>query len=312
MAKRAGAVLLGVAALAGCSSGHSHRGTVPWANRPLPRYTAPQPGLISYSTTAPACRAAQLRVSWERNGVAAGSLGERFAFENTGSKPCLLHGYPRTSAVAPDGRHVVLQPRLGGGLGGQLSSADLAPGGHVFLDFATSDCGCTCLRPNPTRYRRLVFHLPEGGSVQGGRFTLTKDCFLEMSRFGLPERYAEPHAKPGTAGTLHVRTHAPRTAKAGTVLHYSVELVNSTNRTVELSPCPGYTESMYTRAAHTSRSLRLNCDSVHSIAPHGRVRYAMELAIPRRASGAAKLGWSLDTPTGPLAGGVSVVQVLAA
>jgi uncharacterized protein DUF4232 len=313
MDRRAAVLVLGVAALAaGCSSGHAQRGTVPWANRPLPLYSAPQPRLISYPTTAPACRAAQLRVSQGRNGVAAGSLGEEFVFTNTGAAPCLLRGSPTVSGAAPDGRRVALRPRRVGGLRGQLSPADLAPGGRVFLDFGTSDCGCTCVRPHPTRYRHLVFRLPRGGSVPGGRLTLVVDCWLEMSRFGLPEQYGEPHARPGTVGTLRARVRAPQTARAGTVLHYSIELVNPSNRAVELSPCPGYTESVYTPTAHVSRSFRLDCDSVHSIRPHGRTRYAMELAIPRHASGTAKLGWSLDTPTGRSAGSVAIVEILAA
>jgi len=44
---------------------------------------------------------------------------------------------------------------------------------------------------------------------------------------------------------------------------------------------------------------------VRAIPAHGRVGYAMRLAVPRRAkSGYAKLGWSLNTPTGPFVGGV--------
>jgi hypothetical protein len=308
MARRATLVALALLA-AGCSSAHERRGTEPWVNRPLPTYRSPEPNLISYSTTAPACRADQLRVGKRPNGVAAGSLGQEFVFENTGSKPCLLRGYPTISAVAPDGRRVVLHPRLGGGLAGQLSPADLAPGGRVFLDLGTSDCGCTCTRPHPTRYRDLVFRLPQGGSVQGGRLTLIEDCYLMMSVFGLPERVAEPHAKPGTAGTLRARARIPRTVKAGTILRYSVELVNPTARTVTLSPCPGYTESVYTPSGQAHRSFRLNCDSVHAIQPHRRVRYAMQLAIPRRASGYAKFGWSLDRPTGPFAVGGATILV---
>jgi len=45
---------------------------------------------------------------------------------------------------------------------------------------------------------------------------------------------------------------------------------------------------------------------VRAIPAHGRVGYAMRLAVPRRAKfGYAKLGWSLNTPTGPLSAGLS-------
>jgi len=190
--------------------------------------------------------------------------------------------------------------------------ADIPPGRRVVLNLGTSDCGCTCLRPHPTIYRHLEFGLPQGSSVPGGRFTLIKDCYLETSRFGLPENDIEPQAQLGTPGTLVARGRSPQSVKAGSIFQYTVELSNPTDDVVTLSPCPGYTEGVYTPSAHVSHSFRLNCDAVHSIRPHGRVRYAMELAIPRRASGFAKIGWSLNTPTGPYVAIVPLVQVLAA
>jgi hypothetical protein len=306
-------VPLAFAALAaGCSSAHAQREVVPWVDRPLPHYSAPQPSLVRYSTSAPPCKARQLHVLGRRDGVATGHRFEEFVFTNTSTKTCLLRGYPKITAQAPDGRRIVLHARLGGTFAGQLLAADIEPGRRVLLNLGTSDCGCTCLRPHPIVYRHLEFGLPEGGSVPGGRVTLIKDCYLEMSRFGLPRHDIEPQAEFGTPGTLIARTRSPLSAKAGTVLHYTVELTNPTNRTVTLSPCPGYTESVYTPSAHTSRSFRLNCDAIHSIPPHGHARYAMKLEIPRRASGDAKLGWSLNTPTGPFAAALPLVQILAA
>jgi hypothetical protein len=40
------------------------------------------------------------------------------------------------------------------------------------------------------------------------------------------------------------------------------------------------------------------------------MRYAMRLAVSRKASGLAKVAWSLDTPTGPFTAGA--VRIAAA
>lgn len=310
MGKRVAPVLLVVATLTGCSSGHAQRGVVPWVDRPLPHYSAPEPTFVRYSMSAPPCKARQLHVLGRRDGVATGHRFEQFVFTNTSAAACLLRGYPTITAEAPDGRRVVLHARHGGTFGGPLVPADIPPGRRVVLNLGTSDCGCTCLRPHPTIYRHLEFGLPQGGSVPGGRLTLIKDCYLDMSRFGLPRNDIEPQAQLGTPGTLVARARPPQSVKAGSLFHYTVELSNPTSRTVTLSPCPGYTENVYTPSGQTVRSYRLNCDSVHSIAPHEGVRFAMQLAIPRTASGFAKLGWSLDTPTGPVT--AAALQVLAA
>ena len=75
-----------------------------------------------------------------------------------------------------------------------------------------------------------------------------------------------------------------------------------------LQPCPGYTQSLYTPRASVHRSFGLNCDSVQVIPAHRRVRYAMQLEVPRRAApGTGKFGWGLDTATGPFVGRVIAV-----
>jgi hypothetical protein len=278
---------------------------VQWVNRPVPLYVTPEPRLIRYPTLARPCRAAQLRVSQGRSGVGLGNRLEELVFTNLGAKPCLLRGYPTISAEPPAGGRRLLRVRRGGTYFGRLVPADLPPGGHVFLDFGTSNCGCRCEGGRrPVRYHHLVFTLPQGGSVQAERVSITEDCFLSMSEFGLPQRYAEPQARPRTAGKLHARLRLPAAVRAGTTLFYTVTLSNPTSTTVVLRPCPGHTEALYVSGLVVRRSFALNCDSVHAIAAHGQVRYAMRLVVPRKvAPGTAKLGWTLNTPTGPSAGG---------
>ncbi len=53
------------------------------------------------------------------------------------------------------------------------------------------------------------------------------------------------------------------------------------------------------------RSFALNCEAARSIGAHARVRYEMKLRVPKGARpGAAKIGWNMDTSTGPFTGGV--------
>jgi hypothetical protein len=172
----------------------------------------------------------------------------------------------------------------------------------VFLDFATSS-GCEGGRKPAVRYRRLIFTLPRGGTVRAGAVSISEVCGLSISQFGLPERYAQPRARSGTAGTLLARIRLPSRVRAGSALRYSITLSNPTRRTVVLRPCPGYTQGLYTTAAIVHRSYRLNCDTVHDIRAHQRVRYALRLLVPGRAGpGIAKIGWNVNTPTGPFAG----------
>jgi len=291
-------LLLLLFVLPGCSSAKhaSSGGPVPWVNRPRPHYALPGPKLVHYPTTAAPCRASQLRVSRRRNAAATSNLLEELVFKNVGARTCLLRGYPTISADTPTGRRV-LHPGHATFFG-PLFPSDMPPGGHVFLDFGTSDCVCHCVRPGPAHYRNFGFTLPSGGSVSAGRVSIDVDCFLDVSAFGLPERYLEPRARRGTVGTLKARISVPRTVRAGATIHYTVTLTNATDVAVSLRPCPSYTDGL-------GRSFGLNCDTVHGIPPHGHVEYEMRLQLPEKArDGIAKIAWRLDTATGPATAGV--------
>jgi Protein of unknown function (DUF4232) len=293
VSRRSLAASVVLVAACGCSS-HARRASdavVPWVNRPLPLYTAPEAKLVAYPVSAPLCRAGQLRVGAGRTGVGLGNRLEELVFTNVGPRPCLLRGHPTITA---GGR--TLHPQLGGTYFGRLVPADLASGGHVFLDFATGTA-CDNGQRMPLHDRGLVVTLPQGGRVRAPRLSITDICGLSMSDFGLPERYAEPR--------LRARVELPSVARAGTTLRYSVVLSNPTAAKVAMRPCRGYTESAFAAGVVVRRSFALDCDSVHAVPAHGSVRYAMELKLPGRSpAGLAKLGWSLDTPVGPYAGGV--------
>ncbi len=300
--------LLGVAALTGCASQRAS-GVVPWVNRPLPLYRTPSPKLIHYPTTASLCRAGQLRVSTGQVGAATGNLSEPLVFTNVGLRPCLLRGYPAVSAATTSRGRRTLHPRHGTFFGSYIP-ADLAPQHHVFLDFGTSS-GCEGGDKPVVHYRHLVFTLPEGGKLSGGRASIFEQCGLAISEFGLPARYGPVAARPGTPGTLKATVKIAARLRAGTKeLDYVVTLSNPTATRVRLVPCPGYTEGVYAPGVTALRSIALDCDSVHSVPADGHVDYAMRLALPHPLrAGIAKLGWSLDTANGPFAGrGLVVVK----
>jgi hypothetical protein len=297
---------LGLMAVAGCTSDRSSApgGVVPWVNRPLPLYHTPQPQLIRYPATAPLCRAGQLRASRGRGGAATGRVLEELVFTNAGPETCLLRGYPTITAETPAGRRLTLHPGHGTFFG-KLVPADLRPGGHVLLLIETDDM-CAIGGPPAVRYHRLAFRLPWGGVVTGRRLTIIRECGLAISTFGRPERYVEPRARPDTAGTLQARVHIGAKVRAGaTELRYVVTVRNPGARPVRLHPCPGYTESVFFARSPFQRSFVLNCEAVHAIPARGSVSFEMRLPLPRPlpAGGAlVKLGWGLDTPTGPFVG----------
>jgi hypothetical protein len=309
---RVAALLLVPASLCGCrstaASAPSVADVVPWVNRPLSVYVVPAAKLVRYSTAAPPCRATQLRVTEGRGGVGLGNALERLVFTNTAAKPCLLAGYPTITAEGEAGSRTVLRTRHGGTYFGTLVAADLRPGGHVFLDLATGT-GCEGGRKPTVHYRDPVFILPQGGSVHAGRVSISENCGLSMSDFGLPARYSQPRPATGTPGTLQAHLALPLSVRAGATLHFTVSLRNPTKTTVRLKPCPAYTEALNASDVGGPRSFALNCDSVHTIPAHERVRYAMQLTVPRRAvPGFAKVGWNLNTPNGPFGGGT--VQIV--
>jgi hypothetical protein len=288
------AILPVLACLSGCGSAAPHGGPIAWLNRPLALYVAPPPALIPYPTSAPPCRAAQLRVSQGRGGVGLGNELDKLVFTNLGPGPCLLRGYPTISATTADGARQQLHPRRGGTYFGQLSAADLPVGGHVLLFLATADGVCA----GGVRYHDLAFTLPQGGGIltAGSSVSVTDDCFLNMSDFGLRQRYSQP-GPAGAVGTLTARAAVPASARAGSTLDFIVTLTNPTAEAVALRPCPGYTMGFYNPRKSVHQSYALNCAAAPAIAAHGHERYEMRLHIPGQAApGPAKFYWSVDNP----------------
>ena len=301
------AVVTGCGGSAGTSSSAGAAPVVPWIDRPAPPYQAPAPRVVPYSTDAPPCRAGQLAVRQRRTGVGLGNVLERFAFRNVSDASCLLRGFPRVTGLSATGvrRSVPARRSPDGTYFGTLVPADIAPGERGLLDFATGEA-CEDPSGSAKRYRALVFALPAaGGLLSAPGSSLVKTCgFLQISQFGLPTPGPrEPTTKPGTPDTLRVSVVMPAEARAGATLRFVVTLANPTAVAVRLTPCPRYTEGIYTVSRRVRRWYWLNCEAVRSIAPHTRVRYAMALPVPAAPVGFAKFWWALGTPNEPSQGG---------
>lgn len=294
-------ILAGAVVLAGCSS-HATPRVVPWLDERLPAYRTPPAQLVRYRVNARSCSSAQLRLRFSRDGAATGHYFQELDVTNVGSNACVVRGNPTLTAVDARGSRVTVRPSPNGTFFGQLLAANVAPAGHVYIDLETTD-----ICPTPAkRYGHVALVLPDG--VVSSHVSISVDCGLAMSRIGLPERYAAPPAARGSVGTLAARIVLPAAVAHGATLRYTVVLRNPTPRPVRLEPCPGYTQGLFARRAFVRVTERLNCRRLTTLAPHARQRYAMQISVPRGASGVAKIGWSLDTPNGPFAGGAVRVR----
>jgi hypothetical protein len=294
---------------AGCgSTSHRISGPVPWVNRPVARYEVPAPKVIPYPTSAPACRAGQLRVSQGRGGAAAGTLYDRLVFTNIGKRACLLRGSPAITGVTENGVRSPLRARRQGFTFFYLAPADVPAGGHSVLGLATSGA-CNGGTNKAAIYRSLNIAIPGGGTLHApADVQISEVCGLYISSFGLPARYTPLPPAPGTAASLTASVQLPKTVRPGSKLIYTVTLSNRTATPVKLTPCPGYNEGIYASGLVVRRWLSLNCATVHAIPAHHHLRFAMELSVPAKTPpGIAKFGWSLNTPTGPSVGRIITI-----
>lgn len=272
-------------------------GVVPWVNRPaalppLPTVSPPAPRF-------PACTAANLQARGAPGGAATGHLASLIKLTNISSSGCTLSGFPTSfTATQPDGRHVAL--RVGHGTffdSGDFWPANLEPGQTSTLTIETGDV-CPAVNnthPQADPYVGATVGIPGGGTISVG-VTFDGACGVSISQLGKP---APPPPDPDAYPGLQLSVHRPQTAAAGSVMHFTVTLTNSTATAVALDPCPIYEEGIYTDRA-SSRTYQLNCDRVTSIAPGQAVTYAMQINVPPDP-GTAKFGWSI--PAGSLFGG---------
>jgi hypothetical protein len=165
------------------------------------------------------------------------------------------------------------------------------------LRWATATC-------TPFAIVRLVIILAEaGGELElPWRFGpyLGPDCFpgpVAVDSFG---PFPPPAPPPPPAPELVATYLGPASVEPGQTLKYRVQLRNVSGHTIQLRPCPGYTEGL--KGVVTERYV-LNCEPVGAVKPGESVTFAMEMAIPARVSAGAvgplgllAFSWTLDQP----------------
>lgn len=90
----------------------------------------------------------------------------------------------------------------------------------------------------------------------------------------------------------------PPTVRAGTIVHFTVTLHNTSGQPYSLNPCPAYETGFYASdGARIDRYYRLNCSTAHEIPGHGSLTYAMQLPAPANVATAMtmKFWWSLQS-----------------
>ena len=272
---------------------------MPWVDQSLPPYSPPSPQPVKRSASAAPCHAADLEIHQGRRGAAAGNILRELIFVNRGTATCLLKGSPRLSAIQNGERTTVLA-RPHDDFFGQLDAADLKHGGFSLLRLHYTG-GCANPNVDLTGVRVV---LANGESIAVPDGSVKDVCAVLVSDFGLPRQTQRQVAKPGTPSALEATLDLPDSAQSGTTLAYTVTLTNPSAHTVTLRPCPGYTQGVFAQGYATSLSYRLNCGTVTTIAPNGKVTYDMKLDLPPTKEAVdAKLAWGLNMPVGPYAAG---------
>ncbi|WP_430667257.1 hypothetical protein [Jatrophihabitans telluris] len=146
-------------------------------------------------------------------------------------------------------------------------------------------------------YDRVSIELPGGSSVTLNvprTIELDLTCGLRLTPFFDPH-YPKPEPVY-PLDVLRTTLELPHTAKAGSVLRFTVAVHNPTAQGVSLTPCPGYLEAALT-STPDKRTYALNCAPVRAIIPGQTVRFAMRLPLPAGTShGPTKVLWSLKAP----------------
>ncbi|MGA3354478.1 MAG: DUF4232 domain-containing protein [Acidimicrobiales bacterium] len=295
--------------LAACTSSstppHRTTGIIAWVSTPAP----PTTSTTTITTTlapAPLCTKADLRVQFLGAGFAMGSASDDFQLANISKTTCRLQGQPKLSPSTFAGGHIPSVVRHGY-LPSDIVPGNLAPkaSGYVIIG-GTDNCPSSPVMQNtrvkPVPYKYVTVLLPNGE----GSFTTSEmpPCVPMSVSLGVPpfNPYILPPV-PGTLPSLQVIVELPKRIVGGRVLHFVVVLANPGAVVVPLKPCPGYEEGTYPWGESPPplvRTYQLNCGQLRVLAPDHRLRFAMELPIPKYTQPLpVRFGWDLITGNGP-------------
>lgn len=286
-------------------------GEVPW----LP--TRPQLGPAN-PPLAPACRASQLRGKLALQGGGFGELVGPLLVTNRGSSPCALVGMPKLSIAGATSKW---QLRRGPAedtydplTPAARSLRALAPGRWAATNLRWGNwCGrgSSSYTSHPGRLAQaIVLRAPGGGTIAIGRTPFFREIrcdsasgssVLSASRFSP----IVPQGPPHSALPLSAKIVLSGAVHRGAWLSYVVLVRNRSTRSFSFGrSCPAYVEGFGNRP----EAYILNCHAAGPIGPHGAIRLAMRVFVPRHAE-LNTLTWNLAPHS--WGGGVLAQQALA-
>ncbi|WP_203912292.1 DUF4232 domain-containing protein [Rhizocola hellebori] len=280
---------------------------VPFVEHPVIRPTASPSNKPDLRPQGPPCRARDLESLWPEGGSTivdterADTLGLAVLVRNVGPVPCTLDGHPRAQGVDRMGKPIGPAAQAGKYLpnaGRDNGYATIEPGEPAKFILSIGSAGCG---GQPIRYQGADLVLSNGFRFTIKNAWLTGSCPLKASAW-------EPvTSAAGQYWALEARLEAPSSVEAGGELVYSVELLNVTEATVSLNPCPVYTQVLAPEQRFDLDELaglyhsthRLNC-TTPTIGPRGAIRYEMKLPVPQAfPTGKTLLHWMAESSPRP-------------
>lgn len=253
--------------------------------------TAPDAAATQVPTTqpAPACRTEQIQTAAGRSGVGLGHSGQTIHLRNVSTVPCRLIGTVRVSRSPADGGGVLASESIT-----PLANGPVTVGTGMQADLIEGTLNCP--KPPGRLLHAVTLQIGEASWTVAG-MSVSLSCGPLMLEELVPP--TQPATTPIGIASLTATGVIPGIARPGQQLVYTVTLSNHTSSPVRFTRCPTFTEGLVTDLPHTARkyqwTYRLNCGSVHSLAPRTSASFQMILDVPARTpSGTAKMFWSLD------------------
>ncbi len=280
---------------------------VPFVEHPVARPTESPAAKPQARPLGPPCRARDLEVLWPEGGATivdterADTTGLAVLVRNVGAVTCTLDGHPKAQGVDRFGKPIGPASQTGKympNVGTENGYATIEPGEPARFILSIGSAGCS---GQPIRYQGADLALSNGFRFTIKNAWLTGSCPLKASAW-------EPvTSASGQYWALEARLEAPSSVEAGRELVYTVELLNVTDATVSLDPCPIYTQVLapeqrfdldeLTSLYHNTH--QLNC-TAQSIGPRRTMRYQMKLPVPEGfPPGKTLLHWMAESSPRP-------------
>jgi len=237
--------------------------------------------------------------------AAVTSAAFRIALRND-SQACALGGAPVITLSSPSGAGepiTAAQPAAS-------EPTDLPPrwtveiGGTVVTGVFLAGQPCSRF-PDPTweltvadeEKQQLTTMVPAPGCTE-------PDSVGDIVRSGLWEPYRAPAGprQPVPTDDLAVTLTVPETVLSDGPLLYTATILNPTDQSISLSPCPRYRQAFGEGGIVSEYYGTLNCaEAPESVGPGDKVTFEMQIALPPEftAGFAGMLSWTLNPEDGP-------------